>query len=237
MGIASNVTLTTVEGTFVDFEGNPIAGQVKFTLDTVLRNAIADQIIIPSTITVTLDTNGFFSIQLPVTDDPDIAPEGFKYTLEESFAGGRTYDIGFSLDDVTAIPATYGLVSANKANYAAVIADFPTYNYLKVGTIIALPVFDIADFAPIPTFSAYISFASASAWVDIQNRTNVADGYVNQSNGTVNGLTASQINTYATQAQANATAALASQATAEAQLALIQTETASRLNGLMMVGA
>ena len=237
MAIASNVTLTTVEGTFVDFRGIPIAGQVKFTLDAVLRNAIADQIIIPSTITVTLDATGSFSVQLPVTDDPDIAPEGFKYTLEESFAGGRTYEIGFSLSDVTAIPATYALVASNFSTYTAVKADRPTYNHLKVGTIIALPVFDIADYAPIPTFTAYISFASASAWVDLQNRTNVADGYVNQSNGTVNGLTATQMNTYATQAQGHKNSALASQAAAEAQLALIETETASSLDGFMMVGA
>lgn len=237
MAIANNVTLTTVEGTFVDFRGQPIAGQVKFTLDAVLRNAIADQIIIPSTITVTLDATGSFSVQLPVTDDPDIAPQGFKYSLEESFAGGRTYDIGFSLNDVTAVPATYGLVASTFPSYTAVMANRASYNHLKVGTIMTLPVFNIADYAPIPTFTAYLSFASASAWVDLQNRANTADGYVNQANGRVNGLTATQFNTYATQAQGHATAALASQATAEAQLALIETETASRLNGFMMVGA
>ena len=237
MALAGNVTLSTVEGTFVDFQGNPIAGQVKFTLDETLRNAIADQIIIPSTITVTLDATGSFSIQLPVTDDPDLAPQGFLYTLEESFAGGRTYEIGFSLADVTATPATYGLVATNYSTYAALKADRATYSHLKVGTILALPAFDIADYAPEPTFSPYTAMASATAWGNLQSATNAADAVVNQATGAINGITLSQLNTYATQVQGYRNSALASQAIVEAQLALVQTESASRLNDLLFLGA
>lgn len=237
MALAGNVTLSTIEGNFVDFQGNPIAGQVKFTLPEVLRNAIADQIVIPSTVTVTLDANGSFSVQLPVTDDPDLAPQGFLYTVEESFKGGRTYQIGFSLADVTAVPATYGLVATNYASYAALKADRPTYNHLKVGTILALPDFNLADYAPQPNFVGYVTLVSASAWGDLEAATNVQDALVDQSAGTIAGLTPTQLNTYATQAQGHQTSALASQATAEAQLVLMQAETASRLDTLMMVGA
>ena len=126
MALTPNLTTETVSGTYVDLQGAPIAGQVKFTPRTVLTDPIFNQIIIPNTITVTLDSNGSFSVSLPATDDPDTTPTGFTYRVEESFSGGRTYDIGIPLssagtginlaDVVPALPdtgagATYVLTS------------------------------------------------------------------------------------------------------------------------------
>lgn len=93
MALTPNLSTVTVSGTYVDLQGTAIAGQVKFTPRSVLIDSAFDQIIIPNTITVTLDANGSFSVALPATDDPDITPTGFTYRVEESFSGGRQYDI------------------------------------------------------------------------------------------------------------------------------------------------
>jgi hypothetical protein len=115
MTIDTSVTLVTVEGNYVDFEGTPIVGQIKFTLSDMLRNSLANQMIVPSTVTVTLDANGSFSTVLPSTNDPDVIPE-FVYTVEESFPNGRTYTIvlpyttvgSLNMADISPIPTSPG---------------------------------------------------------------------------------------------------------------------------------
>lgn len=101
MPLTPNLATVTVSGTYVDIQGNAIAGQVKFTPRAILIDPAADQTIIPKTITVTLDVNGGFSVVLPVTDDPDLTPTGFTYRVEESFSGGRSYDITIPSSPVT----------------------------------------------------------------------------------------------------------------------------------------
>lgn len=100
MALAGNVSLVTVTGQYVDFEGNPIAGQILFRVPKVLRNAVADQILIPSTLYADLDANGEFSAVLPATDDTDFH-EDFLYTVTESFAGGRTWQTALTTSPST----------------------------------------------------------------------------------------------------------------------------------------
>jgi len=93
MSLPANLTTITVTGTYIDIAGNPIAGQVRFTPRAVLKNVTSNIILINSSITVTLDSNGAFSQALVATDDVDAAPLDFTYQVEEAFIGGRTYDI------------------------------------------------------------------------------------------------------------------------------------------------
>lgn len=99
MAIGPSVSTIVIEGAFVDFEGNNIQGQVRFTLGDVLRNGTDDQIVAPSSIVVPLDA-GAFSVSLPATNDPDVVPNPFLYTVEESFPRGRTYTISVPFDTV-----------------------------------------------------------------------------------------------------------------------------------------
>jgi hypothetical protein len=99
MALAPSTNTVSVTGNFVDFEGNPIQGQLRFTLGDVLRNGTDDQMIAPSSVVVAL-SSGAFSVTLPATNDPDIIPNPFTYTVEESFAGGRTYTISIPYDTV-----------------------------------------------------------------------------------------------------------------------------------------
>lgn len=92
MAIASNVSLVTLKGQYVDYAGNAIAGQIKFTLSNATRNQIADQIVIPSTVSATFDSTGSFSTLLPATNDPALV-DAFTYQVEESFSNGRSYSI------------------------------------------------------------------------------------------------------------------------------------------------
>lgn len=93
MAFPGNISIVTVTGQFADYAGTPIAGQIKFSLSTALRNQIADQIVIPSVVSLTLDSNGAFTVQLPASDDADFTPTGFTYTVEEAFPNGTTYTI------------------------------------------------------------------------------------------------------------------------------------------------
>jgi len=63
MAIAATLTQITLVGTFKNYLGDAIAGQVQFTLSDMLRNSISDQMVVPSTIAVTLDSNGAFSVK------------------------------------------------------------------------------------------------------------------------------------------------------------------------------
>ena len=135
MTIDTSVTMVTVEGNYVDFEGTPIVGQIKFTLSDMLRNSLANQMIVPSTVTVTLDANGSFSTSLPSTNDPDVIPE-FVYTVEESFTNGRTYTItlpyttatALNMADISPVPtapsAYYSMVL--QVPWDALVADITT---------------------------------------------------------------------------------------------------------------
>lgn len=111
MAIDVSVTQVTVTGNYVDFLGQPIAGQIQFTLSEMLRNSLANQMVVPSTIFVTLDANGSFSTSLPATNDADLIPV-FSYTVEEAFPDGRTYTItlpaatagSLNLADISPVP-------------------------------------------------------------------------------------------------------------------------------------
>lgn len=121
MPLTPNLSTVTVTGEYVDVQGNPIAGQVKFTPQEIVIDADENQIIIPRTVTVDLDANGSFSVVLPATDDTDLAPVNWVYRVEEAFSGGRTYFIVIpsspsSLDLADVVPAV-AAGSAEAATY------------------------------------------------------------------------------------------------------------------------
>ena len=97
MALGANINTVTITGSYVDYEGNAIQGQVRFTLGDVLRSGIDDQMVAPSSVVVALSA-GAFTVTLPATNDPDIVPNPFTYTVEESFPGGRTYTISIPYD-------------------------------------------------------------------------------------------------------------------------------------------
>jgi hypothetical protein len=139
MALGPNLTTVTITGNYVDFEGTPIEGQIRFSISEVLRNGTDDQMVAPSSVVVPL-SSGSFSVSIPATNDPDVVPNPFVYTVEESFPNGRTYEISIpyttsgSLDlaDISPDPVL-------SETFVAAI-DLTTWNTLE-SNIIALDAF------------------------------------------------------------------------------------------------
>lgn len=111
MALPADYGKVTVTGRYVYLDGTPVQGSVKFTGKVVATSAATDTIIVPATVVANLDENGEISVDLPATDDPDIAPGGWTYKVTETFpkGGGRTFEmdvpiaaagLGIDLSDV-----------------------------------------------------------------------------------------------------------------------------------------
>jgi hypothetical protein len=87
MAMPANVTTIVVLGTFLTPEGNPSTGTITFTPSRWLSNSGADVAIPNSSVTKTLGTAGNFSVTLPVTDDADLQPANWFYTVSEVVDG------------------------------------------------------------------------------------------------------------------------------------------------------
>jgi len=97
VALTADLSTVTLEGTYVDLQGNPVAGSVTFTPTTIIKDEDQNQIIINTTISAVLDANGSFSVELPVTNDTDVVPQPFAYLVEEVFSGGRSFAITLPL--------------------------------------------------------------------------------------------------------------------------------------------
>jgi hypothetical protein len=87
MALPANVTTLVVLGTFLTPEGNPSTGTITFTPSRWLTNSGADVAIPNSGVTKTLGTAGNFTVTLPVTDDGDLQPANWFYTVSEVVDG------------------------------------------------------------------------------------------------------------------------------------------------------
>lgn len=119
MALPIDYDTVTVRGRYVYLNGTPATGDVKFTGKVVATSAATDTIIVPNTIVAALDAAGQFVVALPATDDPDVMPNGWTYTVVENLVGGggRTYDIdipisatlsGIDMSDVAPLPPNVG---------------------------------------------------------------------------------------------------------------------------------
>ena len=94
MALPGNVTTVVVLGTFLTPEGDPSTGTITFTPSRWLNNPGANVAIPDSSVTKTLGTAGNFSVILPVTDDGDLTPANWYYTVSEVVDGvSQSYDI------------------------------------------------------------------------------------------------------------------------------------------------
>lgn len=83
MTLPTQYGTATVTGQFIDSEnGTPAAGTVEFVpAPCYLIDAEGDLIVISDPVTVTLDDTGAFSVALLSTDDPDLNPNGWTYSV------------------------------------------------------------------------------------------------------------------------------------------------------------
>jgi len=136
MALPANTTTVVVRGTFLTPEGNPSTGTVTFTPSAWLLNSGANIAIPNSGVSKTLGTAGDFSVTLPITDDPDLSPSGFVYTVAEVVDGvSQSYNIS-----IPGTVATGGTIYL--ADLAPVAAAGPEYyslaSSLSIGTVTTL---------------------------------------------------------------------------------------------------
>jgi len=96
MSYPNDVSVRTVFGQYLKSTGLAAAGTVTFTPSHRIEDA-NDATILSTPITVTLDTNGEFEIDLPCTDDLDLSPRGWYYTATIRIKGARPYSFRFYL--------------------------------------------------------------------------------------------------------------------------------------------
>lgn len=97
MALPVSLSTVTVIGTYVDLLGNPVRGSLSIRPQTILKESTEKVAIIPVVIQKNFDATGFFSVELPVTNDPDVSPQPFIYEIEENFSGGRIFNIALPL--------------------------------------------------------------------------------------------------------------------------------------------
>lgn len=105
----------TVQGTYVDLNGDPVVGSVEFTpTPAMLLDVTSGVMVVPVAREVILDNNGHFSVIVPATDDPDINPMDWTYQVKEKFDNGRSFSIRapqnstVNLVSVSPVPASGG---------------------------------------------------------------------------------------------------------------------------------
>lgn len=93
MPLPGNVSIRAVSATYTYADGSPASGWVSFTPS--VPTAGGGTIIPLKALQVTLDANGNMACTLATTDDSDLSPTGWTYTVKETIAGApqRTYVI------------------------------------------------------------------------------------------------------------------------------------------------
>lgn len=173
MALPANLTTVEVTGRYIDASGAAVRGSVTFTLDTPLLDAGASTIIIETDYTVALDATGSFAVDLPATNDPDVDPNGWTWTLTPNFDGA---------DPLTfALPTNLGPSVDVTVLAPALPNPDPVYSYVLVSAIGApsgvAPLNASGTIAP-----AYLGDESITA-AKIDSESTVA-GFVLQADGT-----------------------------------------------------
>ena len=127
MALPSNLTTVEVTGRFVDQTGAPMRGSVTFDPSTYLLDSGETVVITDRSVTVTLDSTGSFAVDLATTNDPDVTPNGWVWTVTPNFEGG--FPLTFAL------PANLGPTVDLTVLSPALPNPDPVYSYVLVSAI------------------------------------------------------------------------------------------------------
>ncbi len=126
MALPAHWKLVTVFGTYLRSDGSANVGSIWFESQSAVYvddDAGTRVLVVPRRLECQLDSAGYFSIDLPTTDDPDINPVGWTYSVREQISGGREYAI-----DVPSSMATINLITWPQATPVPAVP--PTQSYL-----------------------------------------------------------------------------------------------------------
>lgn len=115
MSLPSNVDFGTVVGTIIDSTGTPAKGKVIFTPAAkvlINRSSSPPVTITTAPVKVELDADGHFVVQLVATDDPDLNPVGWTYSMSFQLDSGTIASesilvpVGATIDVTTVVRVT-----------------------------------------------------------------------------------------------------------------------------------
>ncbi|MFE4651522.1 glycosyl hydrolase family 28-related protein [Streptomyces sp. NPDC056707] len=172
MALPANITMVTVFGRYIDFTGAPMQGTVTFTpSQKYVTDPGEDVLIFSAPLVATLDGTGAFSIEIPATDDPDVLPSGFTWTVTEAFnrrAGRAPFSIAVpedtpdpGIDLVTVAP----VLPADEVEYVVTSVDGMTGLVSLVGRYAPLDEDGKIPIENIPPISSGVTSVNGASGV------------------------------------------------------------------------
>jgi len=123
--LPEGIPTVTVTGRYLFPDGRPLSGQVVWRAPALITFADHD-VILGGPVTVPLDEQGAFTVELPATDAPGMNPAGWSYTVAEQFASvpqNRTYQVLLPADTPTVDIADIAPTDPTTPTYVAVRGD------------------------------------------------------------------------------------------------------------------
>jgi len=148
-------TLITVQGRYVKLDGTPEKGSIQFTSSVFSLDSDTDTVMVPSTISATLDNTGSVSVALPATDDPDWTPVGWTYLFTAQFSKSfYSFEVVIPHNAPDGILLISELVPAQNANsqlYATYSHTHAQYvSESEIGAVVGEAVEnELANYSPI----------------------------------------------------------------------------------------
>lgn len=138
MPLPASLATKTLHGKYTNVDGTPAIGAVTFTTDPYTLRAQGDDTIIPiSNRLANLDVDGEFTLtDFASTNDPDVAPTGWVWTVQEVIVGAplRTYQISIPYDAAS----TLELADLIPAVPAPAMGDYVTQGDLQAAVDAAM---------------------------------------------------------------------------------------------------
>jgi hypothetical protein len=127
--IVARPTLITVSGQLLKVDGTPEIGTITFQAGVYALYSHDSIAQVPSRMSVALDANGIFEIEVPATDDPDWAPVDWTYQLIIRLNNDYSiYEVSIPYDSpggelslAELIPTSNGSGPINPGNYAPLV--------------------------------------------------------------------------------------------------------------------
>ncbi|MFD8151754.1 hypothetical protein ACFV28_13515 [Streptomyces sp. NPDC059720] len=122
MMLPEGIPTVRVTGRYLFPDGRPLSGQIVWRAPNLLTFADHD-VILGGPVTVPLDEQGAFTVELPATDAPGMSPSGWSYSVAEQFAGvpqNRVYQVLLPAETPAVDIADIAPTDPSTPNYVAV---------------------------------------------------------------------------------------------------------------------
>lgn len=121
MTLPAGLNLVTITGHFYGPDGTPLKGSIAFSPAAPVLTSSLYGSIVTGGASATLDNTGTFTITLLATNDPNVSPVGWTYTVTETINGSsRSYALALPLETSNVILSQIAPASASGGNYVVV---------------------------------------------------------------------------------------------------------------------